>query len=115
MKKSNLQKIKSARVIQVIETVSLAGDGTDESPLCEVHQYWSPDGKLLAKSGSPETEQNPSDFSTGQLLKELVKRNDVKVIEHHLANNCISVSLQIGHFGCSEIPDFIKSDDVQDE
>lgn len=47
MKKSNLQKTKSARVMQVIETISLAGDGTDGSPLYEVHQYWRPDGTLL--------------------------------------------------------------------
>lgn len=53
MKKLNLQETKSARVIQVIETVSLAGDGTDESPLYEVRQYWSLDGKLLAKSEPP--------------------------------------------------------------
>ena len=109
MKKSNLQKTKSARVIQVIETVTLAGDGTDANPVYEVHQYWTLDGKLLAKP--VEMEQNLSDLSTGQLLKELVKRNDVKVIEHHLSNNCINVSLQIGHFGCYEIQDFTKSDD----
>ena len=73
MKKSNLQKTKSARVIQVIETVTLAGDGTDANPVYEVHQYWTLDGKLLAKPGSLEMEQNLSDLSTGQLLKELVK------------------------------------------
>ncbi|WP_207666626.1 hypothetical protein [Faecalibacterium sp. AM43-5AT] len=111
MKKPNLQETKSARVMQVIETVSLAGDGTDANPVYEVHQYWTLDGKLLAKPGSLEMEQNLSDLSTGQLLKELVKRNDVKVIEHHLSNNCINVSLQIGHFGCYEIQDFTKSDD----
>lgn len=115
MKKPNFQETKSARVIQVIETVSLAGDGTDESPLYKVHQYWSPDGKLLAKSGYPEMEQNLSDLSTGQILKELVKRNDVKVKEHSMDNNCICLSLQIGHFGCSEIPDFIMSDAAQNE
>lgn len=53
MKKLNLQETKSARVIQVIETVSLAGDGTDAQPVYEVHQYWSLDGKLLAKSKPP--------------------------------------------------------------
>lgn len=111
MKKPNLQETKSARVMQVIETVSLAGDGTDANPVYEVHQYWTLDGKLLAKPGSLEMEQNLSDLSTGQLLKELVKRNDVKVIERHLSNNCINVSLQIGHFGCYEIQDFTKSDD----
>ena len=50
MKKPNLQETKSARVMQVIETISLTGDGTNESPLYEMRQYWSLDGKLLAKS-----------------------------------------------------------------
>lgn len=115
MKKLNLQETKSARVIQVIETVSLAGDGTDESPLYEVHQYWSPDGKLLAKSGFLETMQNLSVLSTGQLLRELVKRDDIRIKEHHLTNNYIDLFLQIGNFGCSEIPDFLDVDDVQDK
>ena len=53
MKSKIPQETKSARVIQVIETVSLAGNGTDESPLYEVHQYWSLDGKPLAKSAPP--------------------------------------------------------------
>lgn len=53
MKKSNLQKTKSARVMQVIETVSLAGDGTEAHPVYELYQYWSLDGKLLAESKPP--------------------------------------------------------------
>ena len=44
------QEAKSARVIQVIETVTLAGDGTDANPVYEVHQYWTLDGDLLAKN-----------------------------------------------------------------
>ena len=39
MKQPNFQETKSARVIQVIETVSLAGDGTDTNPVYEVHQW----------------------------------------------------------------------------
>lgn len=50
VKAADFQKTKSARVIQVIETVSLAGDGTNAHPIYEIHQYWSLDGKLLAKS-----------------------------------------------------------------
>lgn len=81
MKKPNFQKTKSARVIQVIETVSLAGDGTDVHPVYELHQYWSMDGKLLAKSDSPEPEieQNLSGLSTGHILKELMNRDGVKI------------------------------------
>ena len=44
------KEAKSARVIQVIETVTLAGDGTDANPVYEVHQYWTLDGDLLAKN-----------------------------------------------------------------
>ena len=50
MKQPNFQETKSAIVIQVIETVSLAGDGTDTNPVYEVHQYWTLDGDLLAKN-----------------------------------------------------------------
>ena len=50
MKQPNFQETKSARVIQVIETVSLAGDGTDTNPVYEVHQYWTLDDDLLAKN-----------------------------------------------------------------
>ena len=50
MKQPNFQETKSARVIQVIETVSMAADGTDTNPAYEVHQYWTLDGDLLAKN-----------------------------------------------------------------
>ena len=50
MKQPNFQETKSARVIQVIETGSLAGDGTYTNPVYEVHQYWTLDGDLLAKN-----------------------------------------------------------------
>ena len=42
------REAKAARVIQVIETVTLAGDGTDANPVYEVHQYWTLDGELLS-------------------------------------------------------------------
>lgn len=40
----------SAKVIQVIETVSLLGRGTFEDPVREIRQYWSFDGTLLAEN-----------------------------------------------------------------
>lgn len=42
MKKPNLQETKSARVMQVIETVSLAGDGTDANTPSA--SCWMPSG-----------------------------------------------------------------------
>lgn len=38
----------SARVIQVIETISVRGGGTEKDLMRPVRQYWSLDGKLLA-------------------------------------------------------------------
>lgn len=52
MKTSNLHEAKSARVMQVIETVTLAGEGTDASPVYAVRQYWTLDGKLLARDAT---------------------------------------------------------------
>lgn len=40
---------KSARVIQVIETVSLRGAGEPHDPVREVTQYWDFAGRLLAE------------------------------------------------------------------
>lgn len=108
MKQPNFQKTKSARIIQVIETVSLAGDGTEAHPVYELHQYWSLDGKLLAESSLNENQQNPGTFSTKQLLQELTKRDDVKISEHRMTNDHISLSLQIGSCGHSEFLDSEK-------
>lgn len=40
----------SARVIQVIVTVSIAGRGIESDPVRPVRQYWGLDGELLAIS-----------------------------------------------------------------
>jgi len=40
----------SAKIIQVIETKSLRGMGTNEDMCRYVMQYWSLDGKLLAEN-----------------------------------------------------------------
>lgn len=40
----------SARVMQVIETKSARGAGTDEQPVRIVTQYWSLEGKFLAEN-----------------------------------------------------------------
>jgi len=39
----------SARVITVIETVSMIGSGTPEDPLRHMIRYWNLDGELLAE------------------------------------------------------------------
>lgn len=38
----------SAKVIQVIETKSLMGNGSENDPVRIVVQYWTLDGKLIA-------------------------------------------------------------------
>ena len=39
-----------ARVIQVIETIALRGEGTEEDKCREVKQYWDFEGKFLAEN-----------------------------------------------------------------
>lgn len=46
----------SARVIQVIETKAMRGDGTDKDMCREVVQYWDFEGKLLAEKDPCITE-----------------------------------------------------------
>lgn len=40
--------VMNAKVIQVIQTVTYVGSGTEEDPNRYITQYWSMDGKLLA-------------------------------------------------------------------
>jgi len=41
--------MEGARIIQVIETISNRGNGTENNPYREVIQYWDFEGKLLAE------------------------------------------------------------------
>ena len=45
---SDRLRTQKAKVIQVIETETLEGDGTENSPCYLQLQYWSLDGQLLA-------------------------------------------------------------------
>lgn len=38
-----------ARVIKVIRTESIIGNGTEEDPVRQIYQYWDFKGNLLAK------------------------------------------------------------------
>lgn len=50
-----------SRVIQVIETVSVRGKGTEEDTCRPVKQYWSLDGELLAEN-DPCASEKPFDI-----------------------------------------------------
>lgn len=41
--------VDSAKVIQIIETVALRGEGTEEDNCRQVKQYWDFDGNFLAE------------------------------------------------------------------
>ena len=47
----------SAKVIQVIETVAMRGDGSPENMCRWVRQYWSLEGELLAENDPCEEEK----------------------------------------------------------
>lgn len=48
--------MKTAKLIEVIETVYLRGNGTKSEPIREVTQYWSKDGQLLAEKDTITSE-----------------------------------------------------------
>ena len=39
----------SAKLVTLIETTALAGTGTRDDPLYVRHQYWTPNGELIAE------------------------------------------------------------------
>lgn len=49
MKSVRPRGVDSAKVIQVVETKALRGNGTDDDPCRCVIQYWSFEGHLLAE------------------------------------------------------------------
>ncbi len=71
------------------------------------------------KTSEPAEEERWAlkDVPTGELLKELIRHDDVRILSlHHDQNGVgnIYISLQIGYFGCSEVPDSLSVNDVQD-
>lgn len=52
--KVEYQKVKKAKVIQVIETVVTVGEGTEKNPSRYMNQYWSLEGELLAETDTLE-------------------------------------------------------------
>lgn len=58
MKSARPRGVDSAKVVQVIETVSSRGNGTYGDPCRCVIQYWSFDGCLLAEKDPKEESAN---------------------------------------------------------
>ena len=52
----------SAKVIQVIETISLRGNGTDSDPLRAVKQIWNFNGDLIAENDPFIGEESQESF-----------------------------------------------------
>lgn len=46
------ENVNSAKVIQVIETKSTRGKGTDADPVREITQYWDFEGNLICEKDS---------------------------------------------------------------
>ncbi|MBR3591624.1 MAG: carboxypeptidase [Clostridia bacterium] len=46
------ESVNSAKVIQVIQTKSTRGKGTDADPVREVTQYWDFEGNLICEKDS---------------------------------------------------------------
>ena len=50
------QRSDSAKVVPVIEVITVIGNGMQENPYTTITEYWSLDGKLLAVR-DPDREQ----------------------------------------------------------
>jgi hypothetical protein len=49
---------RTARTVELIETISIRGEGIDSTdPIREVFQYWTKDGELLAENDSCSLEK----------------------------------------------------------
>ena len=55
-----------ARLMTVIETTAIAGRGTADDPVHELHQYWSLDGKLLGNDEAISQVDGAVPASAGQ-------------------------------------------------
>ncbi len=69
----------NARVIQVIETTALRGEGTEKDTCRQVKQYWDFEGNFLAENDPIEKRK---DIKTCELVEELRKR---EAVETHIA------------------------------
>ena len=50
MEKAKRERVKSAKVTEIIQVTISAGSGTENDPNRFVIEFWSKDGKLLAVS-----------------------------------------------------------------
>ena len=49
MKHQRLSFVDEVKMIEVIEVKSIVGDGTKEYPITQIVEYFTPDGKRLAR------------------------------------------------------------------
>ena len=49
--------VDSAKIINVIETKAVKGNGTEENPVRYVYQYWDFEGNLLAERDYTDEEE----------------------------------------------------------
>lgn len=50
--KTELGQVSEVKIVELIQVIFIRGDGTIESPIRTVKQYWTKDGKLVAEVDS---------------------------------------------------------------
>lgn len=74
-------RVDSAKVIQVIQTVSRAGNGSESNPNRFVTAFWSLDGELLAVN-DPISSSEELDWPLSEVLRTFdLSQNSKKVAE----------------------------------
>lgn len=57
--RATTNKTEDARVVEIIRTVHVVGDGTAANPMQLEVSYWTKDGKLIAEMGFNDDPMNP--------------------------------------------------------
>lgn len=79
--------MNEAKVIQVIETKSLKGNGTD---LCRsVTQYWDFDGTLLAEDDPGMEQDTALILAYRTVLKHLLDKYQNQIVELYSREECV--------------------------
>ena len=79
--------IEKAQLVEVIKIELDKGEGTEESPLWSVTQYWSLDGEMLVEKDDylkPQTEENLLKIAKDKI--ERIVKAPRKTVEERLAS-----------------------------
>lgn len=83
--------MNSAKIIQVIETISVRGEGVPEDPTRHVTEYWAPDGTKLAVRDAWGDKMLAELCNAAENYIKAANRTDIPTAQNDLASAIRSV------------------------